>query len=231
MVHASPLKTNSPNPRQCTQPPRPILPPAVSASFRQPGAAPPAQNAWATLKPAHALQFAHSLSHYSVRRTRTHFLDRPLSHIYYSILREFFENSDGIRSQVPFGNNFKLNIVGREIFVQCPRHAATAIPCAVGPWSAAAAWRCVHGFDAFKSVTIWIWWIKTEINSLLQFSNNVKCFSLEKITLWVVEKCCFLMDGVKDDCTKSASGCHTENGEKLSNSWVDGQTWLCMAAA
>ena len=108
MVHASPLKTNSPNPRQCTQPPRPILPPAVSASFRQPGAAPPAQNAWATLKPAHALQFAHSLSHYSVRRTRTHFLDRPLSHIYYSILREFLRE---LKFTIPLWELMTLNSI------------------------------------------------------------------------------------------------------------------------
>ena len=59
--------------------------------------------------------FTHSL------RWRTHFLVRPLSHIYFSIL-------DGDAKCVGYrisgeliGNGSKLNIGGWKIFVQCPR--------------------------------------------------------------------------------------------------------------
>ena len=63
-------------------------------------------------------------------------------------------------------------------------------------------------------------------------SSPFSLLSPNRISQWIQRADdTFVVEAVKLIVPWSASGCRTGNKGKLSNSWFDGQTWLCLAAA
>ena len=123
--------------------------PADSASSRQPAPAPSAQNAWATLKPAHAPQFAHSPPSPVRRSAYAFFGPSPVkSHLFLNYVNPLGELVTELIPQLPPNMTHGSALGGSgDICLMSKARTGRSPRCSLCGWSPR---QCVHGFDAWE---------------------------------------------------------------------------------